>query len=87
MLFDAIEDAAFSVVNNLEGRGSLRDMKENADQRSKLQDLNDFLEDFKVRVVLTAHPTQFYPGSVLGIITDLTEAVKVNDLNKSYNFV
>ncbi|AWM13494.1 phosphoenolpyruvate carboxylase [Flavobacterium sediminis] len=82
VLFDAIEDAAFSVVNNLEGRGSLRDMKENADQRSKLQELNDFLEDFKVRVVLTAHPTQFYPGSVLGIITDLTEAVKVNDLNK-----
>jgi phosphoenolpyruvate carboxylase len=82
VLFDAIEDAAFSVVNNLEGRGSLRDMKENADQRSKQKELIEFLEDFKVRVVLTAHPTQFYPGSVLGIITDLTEAVKVNDLNK-----
>lgn len=82
VLFDAIEDAAFSIVNNLEGRGSLRDMKENADQRSKQKELMEFLENFKVRVVLTAHPTQFYPGSVLGIITDLTEAVKVNDLNK-----
>ncbi|MGV6845298.1 MAG: phosphoenolpyruvate carboxylase, partial [Lutibacter sp.] len=30
--------------------------------------------------VLTAHPTQFYPGTVLGIITDLTEAIKKNDL-------
>ena len=37
------------------------------------------LEEFKVRIVLTAHPTQFYPGSVLGIITDLTEAIREND--------
>jgi phosphoenolpyruvate carboxylase len=26
-----------------------------------------FSEDFNVRTVLTAHPTQFYPGSVLGL--------------------
>ena len=31
---------------------------------------------------MTAHPTQFYPGSVLGIITDLTDAIRENDLNK-----
>lgn len=80
VLFDAIEDAAFPVVNNMEGRGSLRDMKEKADQRSKRKELKDFLENFQVRTVLTAHPTQFYPGSVLGIITDLTEAVRVNNL-------
>ncbi len=80
VLFDAIEDAAFPIVNNMEGRGSLRDMKEKADQHSKGADLKEFLENFKVRTVLTAHPTQFYPGSVLGIITDLTEAVRVNDL-------
>ena len=30
VLFDAIEDAAFPVVNNMEGRGSLRDIKEKA---------------------------------------------------------
>lgn len=80
VLFDAIEDAAFPIVNNMEGRGSLRDMKEKAEQRSKKQELKTFLENFKVRTVLTAHPTQFYPGSVLGIITDLTEALRVNDL-------
>lgn len=80
VLFDAIEDAAFPVVNNMEGRGSLRDMKEKADQHSKRKELKDFLEKFQVRTVLTAHPTQFYPGAVLGIITDLTEAVRVNNL-------
>jgi len=55
-------------------------MKEKAEQRSKSKELRTFLENFKVRTVLTAHPTQFYPGAVLGIITDLTEALRVNDL-------
>ena len=82
VLFDAIEDAAFSIVNNLEGKGSLRDMKENAEDKGKLEELRVFLESFKVRPVLTAHPTQFYPGAVLGIITDLTEAIRVDDLVK-----
>ncbi len=39
------------------------------------------LEDFGVRLVLTAHPTQFYPGAVLGIINDLVEAIAVNDVS------
>jgi phosphoenolpyruvate carboxylase len=37
VLFDAIEDAAFSIINNLEGRGSLRDMKDKADAKAKRQ--------------------------------------------------
>jgi phosphoenolpyruvate carboxylase len=80
VLFDAIEDAAFPIVNNLEGRGSLRDIKEKSEAKDKRKELIEFLENFSVRTVLTAHPTQFYPGSVLGIITDLTEAIRVNDL-------
>ena len=80
VLFDAIEDAAFSVVNNMEGRGSLRDIKEKSDAKDKEGELIDFLEDFNVRTVLTAHPTQFYPGAVLGIINDLTEAIRKNNL-------
>ncbi|WP_298309159.1 phosphoenolpyruvate carboxylase [Flavobacterium sp.] len=82
VLFDAIEDAAFPIVNNMEGKGSLRDVKERADTKELKQELISFLEDFNVRTVLTAHPTQFYPGSVLGIITDLTDAIRDNNLNK-----
>ena len=37
--------------------------------------------------MLTAHPTQFYPGSVLGIITDLTEAIKENDLTRIHQLL
>ncbi|WP_417235905.1 phosphoenolpyruvate carboxylase [Bizionia paragorgiae] len=80
VLFDAIEDAAFSVVNNMDGLGTLRSLKETAAAEKKMDELQDYLEDFKVRIVLTAHPTQFYPGAVLGIITDLTRAIKENNL-------
>ena len=82
VLFDAIEDAAFPIVNNMEGRGSLRDIKEKAEAKDKMVELKDFLENFNIRTVLTAHPTQFYPGSVLGIITDLKDAIRINDLLK-----
>lgn len=80
VLFDAVEDAAFPIVNNMEGIGTLRSLKENAQADNKTQLLQDYLEAFKVRIVLTAHPTQFYPGTVLGIITDLAEAIKVDNL-------
>ena len=80
VLFDAIEDAAFPMVNNMEGRGSLRDIKEKSDAKNNKEELVDFLENFNVRTVLTAHPTQFYPGPVLGIINDLTDSIRKNDL-------
>lgn len=80
VLFDAIEDAAFAQVNNLEGRGSLRDIKEKAESKNKLGELQDFLQTFNVRTVLTAHPTQFYPGAVLVIISNLTQAIRQNNL-------
>lgn len=82
VLFDAIEDAAFPIVNNMDGVGTLRNSKETATLENKKEALKKHLENFKVRVVLTAHPTQFYPGAVLGIITDLTEAIQENDLLK-----
>ncbi len=85
VLFDAIEDAAFPVVNNMEGVGTLRNLKGSAISEDKLEELKEYLEEFKVRIVLTAHPTQFYPGSVLGIITDLTKAIKENNLSEINN--
>jgi phosphoenolpyruvate carboxylase len=80
VLFDAIEDASFTSINNFSGRGTLRSSKEEATEKAKTDALKDYLNNFRVRPVLTAHPTQFYPGSVLGIITDLSTAIKDNDL-------
>ena len=80
VLFDAIEDASFPIVNNMNGIGTLRSLKEIAYSKNKKEELKKHLEDFKVRIVLTAHPTQFYPGEVLGIITDLDKAIQNNNL-------
>jgi len=82
VLFDAIEDASFSIVNNMDGRGTLRSVKEEAEAKQKVGELKDYLKRFNVRPTLTAHPTQFYPGTVLGIITDLDKAIQKNDLVK-----
>ena len=82
VLFDAIEDAGFSYVNNMHGRGTLRYIKEATKTNNSFSKLKEYLNRFKVRIVLTAHPTQFYPGSVLGIITDLSEALKNDDLEQ-----
>jgi phosphoenolpyruvate carboxylase len=41
--------------------------------------LYEQLQHFSVWLVLTAHPTQFYPGTVLGIINDLSKALADNN--------
>lgn len=87
VLFDAIEDAAFPVVNNMDGHGTLRNVKEEAEAANKTSELREYLKRFKVRPTLTAHPTQFYPGAVLGIITDLDRAVQKNDLTTIKNLL
>ena len=82
VLFDAVEDAAFARVNNMSGVGTLRNLKEEAQSKQKGKELKALLQDINVRPVLTAHPTQFYPGSVLGIITDLGKSIQQNDLQE-----
>ncbi len=79
VLFDAVEDAAFSGINNMSGIGTLRNLKEEAQSKQKTSELKELLQEINVRPVLTAHPTQFYPGSVLGIITDLGKSIQKND--------
>jgi phosphoenolpyruvate carboxylase len=81
VLFDAIEDAAFQSVNNTEGPGSLKSLINESNFTGKSEALKQKLKTFRVRIVLTAHPTQFYPGSVLGIIHDMNEAIGKNDFH------
>jgi len=81
VLFDAIEDAAFTSVNEVDGIGSLKALIRDAEFLDNTDALKKKLEKFKVRLVLTAHPTQFYPANVLGIIHDMGEAIGKNDFN------
>jgi phosphoenolpyruvate carboxylase len=81
VLFDAVEDASFSKLNTIEEQMSLSSvLKRSADNKESLQEIEKLVNELSLRLVLTAHPTQFYPGNVLAIITDLTNAIKANDI-------
>lgn len=81
VLFDAVEDASFNKLNISDEQSSLRALFLKANNDKTLHEkVDQLIEDFSLRLVLTAHPTQFYPGSVLAIINDLTSAIKINDI-------
>lgn len=82
VLFDALEDAAFKEVNDVNGIGSMKQLATEVIGNHKEGELAKKLQDFAVRLVLTAHPTQFYPGSVLGIINDLSRALADGNTNQ-----
>ncbi len=82
VLFDALEDAAFTFVNDMNGPGTLKTLFSDITKFEKEEEVRKKIESFNIRMVLTAHPTQFYPGPVLGIIHDLTRAMADNNLNR-----
>ncbi|MFO0507280.1 MAG: phosphoenolpyruvate carboxylase, partial [bacterium] len=81
-LFDSVEDAAFEQVHNLNGKGTVPALLLRTKIEKKESELISRLEQFSLRIVLTAHPTQFYPGNVLGILTDLENAIRESDVNQ-----
>ncbi|MCC6460133.1 MAG: phosphoenolpyruvate carboxylase [Saprospiraceae bacterium] len=80
VLFDSVEDALFESTHDLNGVGSVNHLllrlRTDAERKKLLQKLGAF----QVRLVLTAHPTQFYPGKVLGIINDLGLEIRSSNL-------
>jgi phosphoenolpyruvate carboxylase len=82
VLFDALEDAAFSSVHDMGGAGTLKQLLSDVELSGKQKELTMKLKEFSVRLVLTAHPTQFYPGTVLGIIHDLSKALAENNTSQ-----
>lgn len=82
VLFDALEDAAFKEVNDMSGVGTLKHLESEVIALNKQEQLSEKLKDFAIRLVLTAHPTQFYPGAVLGIINDLAKALSENNTSQ-----
>lgn len=79
-LVDALEDAALVEVHQTESSNRLRSLIGEVESSHLQRKFFKLLEKFAARVILTAHPTQFYPGPVLSIITDLTTAIKNNDV-------
>ena len=82
VLFDAIEDSSFSKIGRADESGTLQSLLQQASTGEQSRNaISQKLNEFSLRLVLTAHPTQFYPGTILGIMTDLIEALKINDIN------
>ncbi len=82
VLFDALEDASFREVHDMQGAGTMKQLLNEVQQHNKEEELNKKLADYCIRLVLTAHPTQFYPGTVLGIIHDLSKALAENNASQ-----
>ena len=82
VLFDSLEDAAYEKIHGVADQYSLSALLKNKSNPTAKKELCSYLNDYSVRVVLTAHPTQFYPGRVLSIITDLEKSVRENDLTE-----
>lgn len=80
VLFDSIEDAAFPSLHSESDNGTVTNLYERALQEHKLEKVREKLKDFSVKVVFTAHPTQFYPSSVQRIIHDLRSAITADSV-------
>ena len=82
VLFDALEDASFKEINDVNGAGTIKHLESEVLNSGSEAQLAEKLKDFAIRLVLTAHPTQFYPGAVLGIINDLSRAIMENNASQ-----
>ena len=71
VLYDSVEDAAFPQLLALDNNLSLKDYLNLSENNKNEEDLFQKLTSFSARIVFTAHPTQFYPPSVLNIIAKL----------------
>lgn len=80
VLIDALEEAAYDKIHRIGNSDSWARISEKVTQRNLQDRMSGILDTFGIRVVLTAHPTQFYPGKVLAISSDLKEAIKAGDI-------
>lgn len=81
VLFDSAEDAAFKAINAVSKTQTIENISQIAIAQGKGDLLKAKLADFGIRIVFTAHPTQFYPSSVQRIIYDLSTAISDNNIN------
>ena len=80
VLVDALEDARYGQLHALQGEESLLQLMQRVRQAGEEERFSQALEQLGVRVVLTAQSTPFYPGTALGIVSDLAAAMEQNDL-------
>jgi phosphoenolpyruvate carboxylase len=78
VLFDSVEDAAFPKLQEYASSLTIKDYFELVNQTKNWDKINKKLSTFSARIVLTAHPTQFYTPAVLDIISELRNLIDEN---------
>jgi len=88
VLFDSVEDAAFDELNSGGDYVRVKDVfgKSGFSTEQKMEAL-ERLNKFSARIVFTAHPTQFYPPSVLEIIKRLRRSITDDDIDSVYDLL
>ncbi|MBM1108002.1 phosphoenolpyruvate carboxylase [Aurantibacter crassamenti] len=84
VLFDSVEDAAFPKMHEHSLSLSIKDYFELVDKNKSWDKVADKLSNFSARIVLTAHPTQFYTPAVLDIIDELRSLIledRIDDID------
>ena len=82
VLFDSIEDAAFPQMHSESDPGTMLSIFDRASQQKSLDLVRDKLNKFGVKVIFTAHPTQFYPNAVQRILHDLKLQITDDSITK-----
>ena len=84
VLYDSVEDAAFPKLQEHRRSLSIPDYFELVDKNKSWDKVSKKLSTFSARIVLTAHPTQFYTPAVLDIIDDLRSLIledRIDDID------
>lgn len=84
VLYDSVEDAAFPKLQQHRRSLSIKDYFELVDKNKSWDKVSKKLSTFSARIVLTAHPTQFYTPAVLDIISDLRSLIledRIDDID------
>ncbi|MEJ2194619.1 MAG: phosphoenolpyruvate carboxylase [Ignavibacteriaceae bacterium] len=81
VLYDSVEDAAYPAIQKLSNDLSLKDFTNLLKEKANSDDISKRLSEFSARIVLTAHPTQFYSHAVLDIMSRLRTLILQNDIN------
>ncbi len=75
VLYDSVEDAAFPKLYKHNSNLAIKDYFELVDKNKSWDKIAEKLSTFSARLVLTAHPTQFYTPAVLDIIAELRKLI------------
>ncbi len=84
VLYDSVEDAAFPKLQEHSDSLSIKDYFQLVNKTKSWDKVAEKLSNFSARIVLTAHPTQFYTSAVLDIMNDLRSLIvdnKIDDID------